>query len=484
MSEIGASVVIVCRLDSFFVYTNNMAQRSINTRNIQNYEILAGTANGVYINPLGVLISGGFNNTNAFQILNETAETIMNVNTVIDLVTINGDLTVNGTATFVETKNLEVTNSMISLNNGAVAASDIRDIGFYGLYIPVATNLYTGLVRDATDGVYKFFTANPTQPNLTVNDIDSYLADVALNSLNVTNTLLFKTNLASILRDLGANGNWTFAQTGSGNTVFSNGGSNTFTLNTVNATFLLPVSLTSGSAAATALNFGTVGTGLYSSSSSSIDFSTSAANVANITAYQGVNVLLNSSYIQLGSKLTGSGSSGPPQQGYSTAISSDGSTIMVGGYIDNGIIGAAWVFTRSGNSWTQQGSKLVGSSATGSSAQGRSVALSADGNTAVVGGSDDNANIGAIWIFIRTSGVWTPQGGKIVGTGVGSTARQGWSVSISADGNTAAAGGYLDSSNIGATWIFTRSSGTWTQEVKLVGTDKDIVFHFLAMEIH
>jgi hypothetical protein len=50
------------------------------------------------------------------------------------------------------------------------------------------------------------------------------------------------------------------------------------------------------------------------------------------------------------------------------ALSGDGNTAMVGGPGDNygnpsvGDIGAVWVFTRSGGVWTQQGSKLVGAS--------------------------------------------------------------------------------------------------------------------------
>jgi len=59
---------------------------------------------------------------------------------------------------------------------------------------------------------------------------------------------------------------------------------------------------------------------------------------------------------------------------------------MVGGDGDNNFTGAAWVFTRSGGVWSQQGSKLVGTGAVGPAGQGRSVALSADGNTAIVGG--------------------------------------------------------------------------------------------------
>jgi hypothetical protein len=49
--------------------------------------------------------------------------------------------------------------------------------------------------------------------------------------------------------------------------------------------------------------------------------------------------------------------------------------------------------------FTQQGPKLVGTGAVGSAAQGVSVALSADGSTAIVGGYDDNSGTGAAWVF-------------------------------------------------------------------------------------
>jgi hypothetical protein len=67
----------------------------------------------------------------------------------------------------------------------------------------------------------------------------------------------------------------------------------------------------------------------------------------------------------------------------------------VGGVTDNAGIGAVWVFTRSAGVWTQQGSKLVGTGVVGNAEQGQSVALSADGNTAIVGGGFEN-NIGAV----------------------------------------------------------------------------------------
>ena len=52
------------------------------------------------------------------------------------------------------------------------------------------------------------------------------------------------------------------------------------------------------------------------------------------------------------------------------------------------------MFTRSGSAWSQQGAKLTGSGETGNGHFGVSVALSADGNTALIGGSDDNGGKG------------------------------------------------------------------------------------------
>jgi len=78
------------------------------------------------------------------------------------------------------------------------------------------------------------------------------------------------------------------------------------------------------------------------------------------------------------------------RQGASVALSADGNTAMVGGWSDHDRTGAVWVFTRSRGIWSQQGKKLVGSGAVGAASQGMSLALSADGNTALIGGPSDN----------------------------------------------------------------------------------------------
>lgn len=135
----------------------------------------------------------------------------------------------------------------------------------------------------------------------------------------------------------------------------------------------------------------------------------------------------------------------------------------MGGIADNRAAGAAWVYTRSGDVWSQQGSKLVGSGAVGSAGQAVSVALSDDGSTAIVGGPWDNKGTVAVWIHTRSGGVWSQQGSNLVGTGAVGHAGQGHSVALSADGSTAIVGGLTDNGVIGAAWVHTRSGGVWTR---------------------
>jgi len=53
--------------------------------------------------------------------------------------------------------------------------------------------------------------------------------------------------------------------------------------------------------------------------------------------------------------------------------------------------------------FTQQSPKLVGTGAIGNAAQGVSVVPSAEGNTAIVGGLDDNGGAGAAWVYTRSA---------------------------------------------------------------------------------
>jgi hypothetical protein len=155
-------------------------------------------------------------------------------------------------------------------------------------------------------------------------------------------------------------------------------------------------------------------------------------------------------------------STGQPGTGR-VALSADGNTALVGD------IGAPWVFSRAFYTYFgyvyQQGPQLVG---TGNGTS-YAMALSADGNVAIVGTPDDSASTGAAWLFIRSGNTWTLLQ-KLVGSG-GNAAGQGRSVALSADGSTAIVGATTSPS----AWVFVRTQTMfgyiWAQQgQKLVGS--------------
>jgi hypothetical protein len=179
--------------------------------------------------------------------------------------------------------------------------------------------------------------------------------------------------------------------------------------------------------------------------------------------------------------------------GAAVALSADGNTALVGDTglklvaecatgggcaSASGLPSAVWVFTRSGTTWTQQGPALSPPSARGVSGFGSSVALSADGNTALVGAKVE-AHTGVAWVFTRSGSIWKRQGTKLAPSDESGRGNFGWSVALSWDGSTALIGGPSDTpgsdsagnaTNVGAAWIFTRSGSAWKQQgAKITG---------------
>src|SRR5262249_7443540 len=137
---------------------------------------------------------------------------------------------------------------------------------------------------------------------------------------------------------------------------------------------------------------------------------------------------------------------------------------------DDGNAGAAWVFTRSGSTWSQQGAKLTGTGGSGDGRFGASVALSENGNTALIGGIGGDDLTGAAWVFTRANGVLAQQGDALTADDETGAGEFGGSAALSADGNTALIGGAADDDGVGAAWVFTRTGTTWSQQGdKLVG---------------
>ncbi len=218
------------------------------------------------------------------------------------------------------------------------------------------------------------------------------------------------------------------------------------------------------------------GCGFGESVALSADGDTALIGGLRDNAYQGavwVFTRSGSTWTQQGEKLTGGEERGPGHFGRSVALSADGDTALIGGGADRDARGAAWVFTRSGSTWTQQGPKLTGSEGSGERRFGGSVALSSDGNTALIGGPADTGHLGAAWVFTRSGSEWTQQGSKLTGGKESGEGRFGYSVALSSDGNTALIGGRSDGEAAGAAWVFTRSGTEWTQQAsKLTGSEE------------
>jgi hypothetical protein len=161
--------------------------------------------------------------------------------------------------------------------------------------------------------------------------------------------------------------------------------------------------------------------------------------------------------------------------GISVAVSGD--TLIAGAYRanvgGNSNQGAAYVFTRSGPNWSQQ-QKLVAADGAADDQFGISVAL--DGDTALVGAY--LANVGgnfrqwAAYVFTRSGASWSQQQKLAAAAGAASD-EFGYSVAL--DGETALVGTYGanvgGNSNQGAAYIFTRSGASWSQQQKLVAAD-------------
>ncbi|MBN1975991.1 MAG: FG-GAP repeat protein, partial [Anaerolineae bacterium] len=137
-------------------------------------------------------------------------------------------------------------------------------------------------------------------------------------------------------------------------------------------------------------------------------------------------------------------SDGAAEDFFGISVALAGDTALVGAYGDevganDDGQGSATVFVRSETTWTEQ-AKLTASDGAAYDQFGWSVALAADGNTALVGALYDevgaNYGQGSAVVFVRSGAVWTQQA-KLTASDGAELDRFGTSVALSADGNTA-----------------------------------------------
>ena len=171
-------------------------------------------------------------------------------------------------------------------------------------------------------------------------------------------------------------------------------------------------------------------------------------------------------------KLTATDGTAGDSLGCAVAVSGD--SVLVGANSDDAKValgGSAYVFVRSGTTWTQQ-AKLVPSDTAANDYFGGAVALS--GNTALVGASGDDAQVtngGAAYVFVRSGTSWTEQD-EITGKNL--TASSGFGFAVALDADTALVGAWSQDSSAadaGSAFVFVRSGSIWTQQAELLASD-------------
>ena len=221
----------------------------------------------------------------------------------------------------------------------------------------------------------------------------------------------------------------------------------------------------------------------------------------------------------------GCGGANSGHTGNSVAISRDGNTMAIGAPYESGgargidgeqgdnstfASGAVYVFVRQGENRIQQA--YVKASNTGTSDHfGSSVVLSGDGNTLAVaahfessaatginGDENDDSlpQAGAVYVFTRIGNTWSQQAYiKASNTGRAGTLDEfgdgdqfGYSLALSADGNTLAVGAIAEDSNSrsindnqqddtldasGAVYVFARAGETWSQQAYLKASNSE-----------
>jgi len=167
-------------------------------------------------------------------------------------------------------------------------------------------------------------------------------------------------------------------------------------------------------------------------------------------------------------------SDGAQEDRFGWPVSLSGNAALIGAYWDddNGAdSGSAYVFTRTGTTWTQQ-AKLLASDGAAGDYFGESVSLTVD--TALIGAeyNDDNEpDSGSVYVFTRTGTTWNQQQKLLASDGA---ANDHFGDSVSLFGNTALIGAYLDDDNgvnSGSAYVFTRTGTTWIQQAKLLASD-------------
>ncbi len=188
-----------------------------------------------------------------------------------------------------------------------------------------------------------------------------------------------------------------------------------------------------------------------------------------------IDPLITSLVQTLGPEITGVGQE---DDAFGVAVAIEGDTALIGASeadtVRGSLSGIVYVFTRSGNAWTQSAS-LLGSDTFGNHRFGG--ALDLDGDRAVIG-AWNASNTGAAYVFRRTSGTWS-QEARLPVSGLGAFDYFGRSVAISGDHVVVGASGDDDAGSAsGKAYIYQLSGGSWLKQADLAPADLESLDEF------
>ena len=179
-------------------------------------------------------------------------------------------------------------------------------------------------------------------------------------------------------------------------------------------------------------------------------------------------------------KITATGGTTSEQFGVDVDIDADGTRAIIGAWKEDNSsnsedYGAAYIFKRTGTSWAQE-ARIVSSDIALDDEFGNTVAInSTDGSVAVVGAHLEDTGgdmAGAAYIFKRTGTSWS-QDAKIVADDAAAYDIYGWRVAISADGSHVFVTAQLENSNQGKIYVYKNTSGsTWAQQATIVQSSR------------
>ena len=155
-----------------------------------------------------------------------------------------------------------------------------------------------------------------------------------------------------------------------------------------------------------------------------------------------------------------------PNDEFGSSVALSGDTAIVGAYGNNGGSGAAYVYVRSGTSWSEQ-QELFASDGASDVDFGYSAAIS--GDTAVICRLGYYAAPGAAYVFVRTGTTWSEQQELFASDGGNGDL---FGISVAVSGDTAIVGARQVDNAAGAEYVFVRTGTTWSQQQKLVASDR------------